>query len=413
VGSKRPTRGVAATKEPLTSANLGVFKDNRARPIHRWYPFLEGYSSDLVTEILDSAAAETVVMDPFAGSGTTLLAASIRNLTSVFCEVNPYLAWVTKVKVNSSRLVTESDLAALERFVKVLQSSTPSAKAKAFHPLLDADMRRNFFPVGVAQRVVTAMAWIDMHLDGPSADLAKMACTTSLIASSNMVRRTDLRKRTPSDPAPVSFIDAVIDKLKMMQIDCRVMPGVLRTGTQQLATDVRTLSSGEPIVDLIVTSPPYLNGTNYCRNTKLEMLALKMLETENDLSDVRSQSITAGINNVSRRRDTPKEIPDVESIVRELDVVAYDSRIPKLVRAYFSDMETAFGRLRQATRPRGRLFLDIGDSQFAGVHVPTHDLLTSTAETQGWAFKSTRLIRSRRSYDGSQLSQVLLEFVAR
>jgi hypothetical protein len=204
----------------------------------------------------------------------------------------------------------------------------------------------------------------------------------------------------------------VRDKIEMIRSDCNSDAVKIDVGTTRVASDVRCLESfGQP-VDITVTSAPYLNGTNYCRNTKLEMLALGLIQSESELSVVRSESITAGINNVSRRRDLPSEIPEVESVAHELDKVAYDARIPTLVRSYFSDMEIGLQKVRNVTRSGGRYLLDIGDSRFAGVNVPTDSLLSGIAESNGWRSVSERLIRTRRSYDGTELRQVLLEFEA-
>ena len=396
----------------VSSGRLGVFDDNRLRPIHRWYPFIEGYSADLVLGLLVDLPDDSIVLDCFAGSGTTLLQAANLGLTSFYCEVNPYLAWVTNAKVNSSRSsVRDGSLSALAKFERYIKSSR-SQRVQTSHPLVVADSRRGFFPEGVAAEVVRIMNWIDHNLDGPVADLAKLACTSSLIPSSNMVRRTDLRRRNAHDAPPKDLRNMVCDKIEMIRSDCNSDAVKIDVGTTRVATDVRRLESfGQP-VDITVTSAPYLNGTNYCRNTKLEMLALGLIQSESELSVVRSESITAGINNVSRRRHLPSEIPEVESIAHELDKVAYDARIPTLVRSYFSDMEIGLQRVRNVTRSGGRYLLDIGDSRFAGVNVPTDSLLSGIAENNGWRSVSERLIRTRRSYDGTELRQVLLEFEA-
>jgi hypothetical protein len=75
-------------------------------------------------------------------------------------------------------------------------------------------------------------------------------------------------------------------------------------------------------------------------------------------------------------------------------------------------MAVAFQRTLDHASPGSRFLVDIGDSCFAGVHVPTDDLLIGVAIKNGWQYGSTKLLRKRRSYDGSQLRQVLLEFSA-
>ena len=53
-------------------------------------------------------------------------------------------------------------------------------------------------------------------------------------------------------------------------------------------------------VDMIITSPPYINGTNYFRNTKLELWILDYIFCDSDSKKYRLEAITAGINNVTK-----------------------------------------------------------------------------------------------------------------
>jgi hypothetical protein len=394
--------------------HLGVFGDNRRRPIHRWYPFIEGYSDELVGESLAGLPqrAEVALLDPFGGSGTTSLAASLRGFDSMFCEVNPYLAWIAHVKVNLARQAAadgnpQSLLALAE--VLIHRGGSPGSWR---HPLVSADRRRVFFPSGVSRLVVGLLEKIDAELAGPVRELARLGVTTSLIPISNMVRRTDLRRRTAGDPPPASFAESVARQFRIIYDDVVTAGLALRGTAVQVGCDARALTSTPVPVTLIVTSPPYLNGTNYCRNTKLELLALGFIDEEPELAPLRAASVTAGINNVSRRRTAPDLHPSVEEVASKLDVLAYDQRIPKLVRLYFSDMKHVLGSLRAVAADHARLLLDIGDSRFAGVHVPTPRLLVDVAAEEGWCLESSRVIRSRRSYDGTALEQVLLTFDA-
>lgn len=390
--------------------DLGVFKDNRRRPIHRWYPFIEGYSAELVEQALADSAGP--VLDPFGGSGTTCLEAALHGREGLFAEVNPYLSWVADVKVNvSSRLGRDGGMDGLRKFESLLRADAdPGSKVDS--PLQAVNRERGFFPRKHAEYFSSLLRWIEEHLSGDQAQVARLACATSLVPCSNMIRRTDLRRRTKSDPVPLDPQTTVLQRLQMMMDDLSSTGHLVRGGATQVATDIREASSWPEKPGLIITSPPYLNGTNYFRNTKLELLALGFIETEGDLSDHRSRSITAGINNVSRRRPEPQEFPEVEAIATRLDEVAYDVRIPKMVRGYFSDMSQALAACREAVAAGTRFLLDIGDSRFAGVHVPTDTLLVRVAESVGWIEKGTEILRRRRSYDGSDLQQVLIHFEA-
>jgi hypothetical protein len=162
--------------------------------------------------------------------------------------------------------------------------------------------------------------------------------------------------------------------------------------------------------DLSITSPPYLNGTNYCRNTKLELWFCGWLENEDGLRKFRDTAIAAGINNVTRDRKPLTRFDSVEKIAVRLDATAEDKRIPALVRSYFSDMTDVFTAVKRALKPGARFVVDIGDSRFYGVNVPTDTLLVEAAEHVGLETESQRLLARRYSYDKTELKQVELVF---
>lgn len=390
-----------------------MFGDNRSKPFHRWFPFVEGYSADLVDRALEAAPSARVVFDPFGGSGTTALAAAMRGLDSCFTEVNPYMAWVADVKVNQAAALarTPRNVHLLTSLSKDLESRI-LPKAPTDHPLLAADRVRGFFPKGVATQILGLLRLIDDEYEGPTREVARLAVASAIIPSSSMLRRTDLRRRTPRDPAPTELIPRVGKSLGEFAADVLAFGQDIRGRTVQIGADVRENWTPERPIDLMVTSPPYLNGTNYCRNSKLELLALGLIESEANLRSLRSSAITAGINNVTASKAASERPPSVEEVAKKLDALAYDRRIPALVRSYFTDMTAGLARMRANCAPGTRLLLDIGDSKYAGVHVPTDDLLADCAERVGWKAGNTEVLRTRRSYDGSSLSQVLMHFEA-
>ena len=61
-------------------------------------------------------------------------------------------------------------------------------------------------------------------------------------------------------------------------------------------------------------------------------------------------------------------------------------------------------------KPKSRLVVDIGDSRFAGVHVPTDAFIIEISAQLGLEHIHTEMVRERHSKDGSKLKQVLLVF---
>ncbi|MYA82163.1 MAG: hypothetical protein F4155_12500 [Acidimicrobiales bacterium] len=400
-----------AAGHAATARRLGVFDDNRHRPIHRWYSFVEGYSADLVASALSEFPDAQVILDPFGGSGTTALAAAEHGHDCFFSEVNPYLAWVADVKINKARAAANSDAVADLASLAAALTHGPVPLVDSEHPLIEADRRRCFFPDGVAADALGALQLCE-GCRPEIRDLAKLAVATSLIPASNMIRRTDLRKRRSGDPDPAPLLPLISDQLRVFAHDIETAGHTIAGQAVQVGSDARSLPELDPSADLIITSPPYLNGTNYCRNTKLELLALGFIPDESDLADLRLATIAAGINNISKKREDPTTMPEVEEIACRLDEVAYDQRIPAMVRMYFSDMRRVAAAVRRSSRPGATWLLDIGDSRFCGVNVPTHELLAATAALEGWLVESIEPLRTRRSYDGTELTQVLIRMKA-
>ena len=99
--------------------NSYEYQVNRSRteyaPIHRWLYYQEGYSPTLVARLLGhlNVNSKALVFDPFAGSGTTLLAAKERGNKSIGFEINPFSAFVARTKTLN---YSDKDLNELKKF---------------------------------------------------------------------------------------------------------------------------------------------------------------------------------------------------------------------------------------------------------------------------------------------------------
>ena len=176
----------------------------------------------------------------------------------------------------------------------------------------------------------------------------------------------------------------------------------------KLADDSRNIEANN-LFDCVITSPPYLNGTNYIRNTKLELKLLDFIKTEKELPQLHSKGIIAGINSVSSRSKI-ETLDCVKTILEQLTPIAYDKRIPLMVAGYFYDMNTVLFKLSKGLKNHGKFIMDIGDSQFSGIHIPTHELLEVLALQHGFKKYDEEILRKRFSNNGMELTQRVLRF---
>ncbi|TOC23055.1 hypothetical protein CGJ88_25305, partial [Vibrio parahaemolyticus] len=123
--------------------------------------------------------------------------------------------------------------------------------------------------------------------------------------------------------------------------DCLRCPTSLAQA-QLVAHNAKQLHELKPLdVDGVITSPPYLNGTNYFRNTKLELWYMGFINTATCLRGFRDQVVTSGINDVTKNKGNVIH-PAAQEVVAELEANAYDGRISKMAAGYFEEMGLVF-----------------------------------------------------------------------
>jgi DNA modification methylase len=391
----------------------GTFSPNHKQLIHRWYPYIEGYSAEFANSIIDEFCQGNYIYDPFAGTGTTVTVATNKNMFSYYSEINPFMRLVIECKTNKLKYIYHQ----VESFKQYLKSIITYAKnhlkslEEATNQINLCFANRNYF---TGKRLIDIIAIKEAIEQCNSEsiifkDFAKLILGSIAVSCSEMKRASDLRQRKPNEQLPehLSVIEEFNKKAEQIYLDishCKInFPEVFCLGESALLE-----APIEQKIDFILTSPPYLNGTNYFRNTKLELWLTGFLKSEKDLSFFRSQAMAAGINNISNKGRQPMLITEVEGIASHLDQVAYDPRIPELVRRYFSDSYLWLKKSYNLLRNGGRLVIDIGDSRFAGVHVATDEILKIIAENIGLNCIEERLVRERKSKDGTELKQVLL-----
>jgi DNA modification methylase len=394
-----------------SKAAAGTFKLNKQEPIHRWYSYLEGYSSCLVDDVLKEVGNQTIgsIYDPFCGTGTTTMVAAKYGIPSYYSETNPFMRLVIEAKINCVKRLRESELRSegLKLLYNAIESYTTPDNVGS--PTWDG-FEKYFEPKPLRQ--ILDLQHIVMQLeDKDTKQIAKVLLASIVVRASKMTRQGDLRYAKDNEKSAQDFdvIANFKDKISEAIEDIESESWPILAETACLAEDARDIDAND-IIDCVITSPPYLNGTNYVRNTKLELKLCDFIQTEKDLPALHSKGIIAGINSVSKRTAGFTTPEFAEPYVKKLEPVAYDKRIPVMVAGYFHDMESVIERLSFAMRDGALFVMDIGDSQFAGVHIPTHEILTSICEQYGFVLCKQDILRQRRSKNGMTLSQRLLEF---
>lgn len=398
------------------SSNDVTFINNKNISVHRWYPYIEGFSQGFVEEILNKFSENIIVYDPFNGSGTTSLTCAYKGIKAIGSEVNPLMRFIAKTKVNVVKNIIDKNkiymlrevLNELNRYEK---SEYEEIKVKNY--INSCYINKDFFRDDIIKQLAFIKKKILYVSDKDIRDILKLCLASIVVECSNMIRSVDLRRKKEKELSriPNNAIDRYIEQLLLIINDIESYSNANIENMDIISENAKILNIDyENKVDLVITSPPYVNGTNYFRNTKLELWILDFIQNEDDLKELRTQAITAGINNVSKRIGETKIFDFVEKYVQKLDLVAKDKRIPKLVRAYFSDLDVVFQNLNRLLKDNGKIYFDIGDSQYYGVYIPVDEIIEKIAKLNGFKTESVTVVRNRKSKNGMLLSQKVIVF---
>jgi DNA modification methylase/DNA-binding Xre family transcriptional regulator len=394
-----------------------TFKSNLLTAIHKWYPYIEGYSAGFVKSLLDNHPPTSMIYDPFNGSGTTMLTAAYSGYKAIASEINPFMRFVASVKVNTVKSVIGSH----EKYQCLL---TAQSELERFSDTLypvgcvsgsvnSCFINDGFFSDTALSKIAFIKSYIAGIRDKDVREMLNLSLASILVEISTMVRAADLRRRTSGEQnhGDERAIFLFKEKLSNVIDDIRSVRGTAIEKAEIISDDAKSaLPSWNGSVDVVITSPPYINGTNYFRNSKLELWILDFIASPDDLRKYRSKAVTAGINNVSKDIEKPLLFDFVEEYARQLDRLSPDRRIPAMIRSYFSDMDAVFSNLSNILKPGGRLYFDIGDSEYYGVHVPVDEIIGKIACNCGLALQQSLITRNRKSKSGRTLTQRLMIF---
>ena len=387
-----------------------TFKQNQQRPVHKWFSYVEGFSWDFIQQTFEEFKNKSnfVVLDPFSGSGTTLVESSLSGIQSYGYDINPFLTFVSKTKTNFSisTVKLQNELLTFnKKSEKYSKSDLLSVEDVGLSELFANNV---VFGKKILPKVLFMKKYLSSIKDKEIKDFFTLSFCSILVEISNYRRGPDLAmKKQPLVDAPV--FERFIEKSTMMISD---LENISKSKTKKpiiYSGDSRTLEKiRSDSIDLVITSPPYLNGTNYFRNTKLELWFTGELIETKDLHTFREKAITGGINDAFKSKHIESTIPAVQKLLLQVRKNAYDSRIPIMISTYFEEISSCFESLFRVMKSSSKCYWVVGDSAFSEIKIPTDIISTEIAKKVGFKHERTDIIRERKSRSGVVLHEVVI-----
>lgn len=384
-----------------------TFVDNMSLPIHRWFRYSAGFSSEWVMSVVkqhNSLSYPIHVMDPFAGSGTTLLSCDQLGVCSTGFESHPLISEIASTKLLWGTNVER--ISALSQ--KIISGMDNEAELDEYPPVVYKCYSTE------SLKTIDALKKSLYSLDDGSDEyrLCKLAFISILRKTSHvgtaqwqylLPNKTKSHVLEPLD-AFNKQIELMISDMKFAQ---KYYPG--KSKATLVCQDSRKYLSGlDDSVDLIITSPPYANNYDYADSTRLELSILGDIKEWKDLqSTIRPNLVRSCSQHVSKdRKDTYNYLKDplLSSIYSEilevcetLDVVKESHGGKKnyhtMVALYFYDLAKVWVNLRKYCKTGSDVCFVVGDSAPYGVYVPVDVWLGELAKAAG--FTDYRFIKTR------------------
>lgn len=357
-------------------------------PVH---PFPARMAPGIALDILSSEPERIRVLDPMMGSGTVLAMARASGHSAIGIDIDPLAVLLSRVwttAVNPSE-VRRKAAAALTRAKSL---SYTLAVRDCFPRTADIETRafiRYWFDP-MARRQLTSLA---QSIHGVRDRKVKDAlwCAFSRLIITKQAGASLAMDLSHSRPhrafatAPIRPFDKFLSAVEHVLRSC-ILQDQKERGPATLTSqgDARKLPIASGTIDLVLTSPPYLNAIDYMRCSKFSLVW--MGHTVGELGDIRTDSV--GTECGDRIAVNDREIGRIISELRLTPKLA--PRHQAILARYIADMMAAVGEAARVLSPGGRAVYVVGENTIRGTFIPNAKIVTAVAERAGLSIDSRR-----------------------
>jgi DNA modification methylase len=391
-----------------------------------------GFDARLVKHLIEllSIKRNKLVLDPFCGSGTTLVECKKNEISSVGIDTNPVCVLASRVKTNWK--VNPNSVSALLRPIigkasRLLNHNTFSNNETLNFLSSSGMIDRGWISAYKARRVLSLMNAFDtLCTSRAHSDFFRLALVSALvqhIADIKFGPEVYCLSRPKRQPVFNSFLrvaQSMIEDLirirreKNPHVETRVLLADSRKCDEVLSC------AGIDSVDFIITSPPYPNEHDYTRCTRLELIFLGLLRNNDQLRQLKRTMIRCNTKGIYIDDDDHKMAEQYEQIAYVAMKLGRKARnradgfsklYGKMIREYFGGMAVHLKAAYRSLKPKGMCAYVVCDQQsLLGVYIDTPGIIKTIATSPQVGFKLTQ-VSDWRTTRGSTGNRLLTEKV--
>lgn len=394
------------TRYDLTYQYLVNFSKTKNLPIHRWFYYQEGYSPELIKKVLKylNLNGSTHLFDPFAGSGTSLVAAKELGIKATGIEINPFSCHMA---ISKTQNYSGEEIKILENF------KVPNYKpVKKLFEKYELSIIKNLFEIENFEKIELIKKKIELEKNAKVKNIlfTTLLCILQQVSfykkAGNGLKKKRIYKSIDTFEAFKFKLNEIISDIKSIEN---------KNKTVIINDNCLNISNYEiDEIDISIFSPPYANCFDYYEVYKIELWIGEFVKSYEELRNLRKAALTSNLN-----ADLKKKTKIVTSSKVLIPIIDYlnntklwDNKIPKMLNAYFSEMEELLVSLFERTKNGGYCVVVVGNSSYGGLAVPTDIILAEIGKNLG--FTVLEIIVARRNETSSQQYDKignLIEFV--
>ena len=399
-------------------------------PIHQWYRFVLSFPPHLVRHYMArfDIPSDGTVLDPFCGTGTTLVECKKIGIRSIGIESNPIAHFASEVKTNWE--VSPGEL--WEHAVKVAELTDATLKSDGLTSNL-SDIKTNgsvdsqdelcalseeqtkllikgsISPVPL-HKTIRLLQSIDKYRHPIFSKYERLAVALALVDSIGNLRfGPEVGVGKSKDDAPV--VVNWLDKVRTTAEDINLTKGFPNADSQVIWGDARSMPSriAPNSIDAVITSPPYPNEKDYTRTTRLESVILGFIKNGYGLRNIKRGLIKSNTRGVYKDDDDDLIVSQFSEVLELADKIerervrlnktsGFERLYPRVTKLYFGGMARHLAELRRFLKPGANLAYVVGDqASYLRVLIRTGQCLSEIAQSLGYEVVELDLFRTRFS----------------
>ena len=396
------------------------------RAFHDWYRFVLSFPPHLVRCYLQEFGlnSEQTLLDPFCGTGTTLVESKKCGIRGVGLEANPFAKFASSVKLDwdiDPEILRIGAHEVADNAIRTLRSQGVEDN-RGFHGDYNSIPLRTLSPEATRllikdsisplplHKALVLLECLRKHAGEPYFNHALLAFANALVFSiSNLRFGPEVGIGKAKQDVPV--IACWLSEATKIANDLRLVTRKSYPACEVCLADARTISEviAPQSIDAVITSPPYPNEKDYTRTTRLESVILGFINSLSELRAFKKQLIRSNTRGVYVEDDDDRWIAGHGEIRRIADSIesrrlelgktsGFEKLYAKVARLYFGGMARHLSELRTVLRPGARLAYVVGDqASYLRVMIRTGQLLADLAQALGYEVVKIDLFRTRFS----------------